>query len=750
MVLALRSFLHIDWLSRFAFGYTWQKGVSCAILTNMKLSFPVKTGSPRPFGATIVPGGVNFAIFSRNASCMHLCIFEQPGDGKAAFEISVCPTKHRTGDIWHIELVGLAAGALYAWRADGPFLPLEGHRFNRYKILIDPYAKAITGDFIWEVDAALGYVRGHPDSDLSFCETDDAAFMPKCIVIDDEDFDWQGDRPLNLPLRHAVLYEAHVRGLSAHPSSGAAHPGTYQGVIEMIPHLKELGITSLELLPVHEFDFFENKRQDPETGERLKQYWGYSTLAFFAPKGSYAATGARGQQVTEFKTMVRELHKQGIEVILDVVFNHTGEGNELGPTCSFRGLDNVIWYILDEKKRFYKNFSGCGNTLNCNHPVVRNFILDCLHYWVVDMHVDGFRFDLGSILGRDQRGLMLENPPVIEQIAEDPILRHTKIIAEAWDAGGAYQVGWFPGGRWAEWNDRFRDDVRRFWRGDDHQVGAFSTRLTGSSDLYLRDGRKPFHSINYITSHDGFTLWDLVSYNNKHNEANGETNQDGHPSNFSFNFGVEGPTDNLLVQWIRLRQSKNCLATLLLALGTPMMTAGDELGRTQNGNNNAWCQDNAISWIDYSLKQKQAGLFRFTRLLIEFRKSHTAFRRPDFFTGKGRSYNSKPDISWFDAFGKIPDWSKLERQLAARIDGSRADVAADRDDNDFYVMFNASIDAAPFCLASAAAGKKWFRVIDTGRDAPADFLEAGHEAALPSQGEYIVGPRSLVLLISKD
>ncbi|MBU0937016.1 MAG: glycogen debranching protein GlgX [Spirochaetes bacterium] len=713
----------------------------------MKESYTVKTGSPRPFGATVVPGGVNFAIFSRNASCMHLCIYDKADDGLASFEVSLCPVMHRTGDIWHIEILGLSAGALYAWRADGPFLPQEGYRFNRHKILIDPYAKAITGDFIWEVDAALGYVPGHADGDMSFCTEDDAALMPKCIVVDDEAFDWQGDRPLNLPLRHAVLYEAHVRGLSAHPSSGAKHPGTYQGVVEMIPYLRELGITSLELLPVHEFDYFENKRTNPETGERLKQYWGYSTLAFMAPKGSYAASGALGQQVTEFKTMVRELHKAGIEVILDVVFNHTGEGNEWGPTISFRGLDNPIWYMLEDNKRYYKNFSGCGNTLNCNHPVVRGFILDCLHYWVVDMHVDGFRFDLGSILGRDQRGHLLENPPVIEQIAEDPILRNTKIIAEAWDAGGAYQVGWFPGGRWAEWNDRYRDDLRRFWRGDDGMVGALSTRLTGSSDLYLRDGRKPFHSINYITSHDGFTLRDLVSYNEKHNEANGENNQDGHPANFGWNCGVEGPVADKNVEKLRLRQSKNFLASLLLSLGTPMLTAGDEIGRTQRGNNNAWCQDNELSWMDYALKDRNSELFRFARLLINLRKTHTTFRRPDFFTGKGRSYNSKPDISWYDEKGRVPEWGKLNHQLAARIDGTRADIAADRDDSDFFIMFNSGSTASSFILGPSAEGKEWYRLIDTGRDSPADFMESGQEADLVSQREYTVGPHCLVLLV---
>ncbi len=708
-----------------------------------------KPGSPRPFGANPVPGGVNFAIFSRNASCMHLCIYDKPEDSKASFEISLHPLQNKTGDIWHIELLGAQAGSLYAWRADGPYLPELGFRFNKNKILIDPYAKALTGDFIWNVDSALGYVRKDARKDLSFCPVDDAGLMPKCIVIDDDAFDWQGDRPLNLPLRHAVLYEAHLSSLSSHPSSGAMHPGTYEGVVEMIPHLKELGITSLELLPVHEFDMYENNRVNPETGEKLKQFWGYSTLAFFAPKGSYSASGAMGSQVTEFKTMVRALHAAGIELILDVVFNHSGEGSELGPTVSFRGLDNTIWYMLDEDKRYYKNFSGCGNTLNCNHPVVRNFILDCLHYWVVDMHVDGFRFDLGSILGRDQNGAMLENPPVIEQIAEDPILRHTKIIAEAWDAAGAYQVGWFPGGRWAEWNDRFRDDVRRFWRGDEAQLPAFTTRLTGSSDLYLRDGRKPFHSINYITSHDGFTLWDLLSYNGKHNEANGENGADGHPSNWSYNFGHEGETLDKSIIKIRRRQAKNLLTTLLLSIGTPMMVAGDEFGRTQGGNNNAWCQDNEISWIDWSYRRKNADLYRFTCMLIAFRKAHPAFRRPEFFTGKDSSHNAIPDISWFDPDGKSPVWEKSAKTIGARMDGSKADIVADRDDNDFFMMINAGTEALPFKLCSPPPAHAWFRVIDTGRESPEDFLAVGSELPIPCQSEYILSARSIVVLLSK-
>jgi glycogen operon protein len=406
--------------------------------------------------------------------------------------------------------------------------------------------------------------------------------------------------------------------------------------------------------------------------------------------------------------------------------------------------------MLDEDKRRYKNYSGCGNTLNCNHPVVRTLIRDCLHYWVVEMHVDGFRFDLGSILGRDQSGKLLENPPIIEGIAEDPILRHTKIIAEAWDAGGAYQVGWFPGGRWAEWNDRYRDDVRRFWRGDKGAAGALATRITGSSDLYLRDGRKPFHSINFITAHDGFTLNDLVSYERKHNERNGEENRDGSDANYSCNYGEEGPGRNAALEAVRNRQAKNFLSTLLLSIGTPMLLGGDEFRRTQGGNNNAYCQDNATSWSDWRYSAIHADLVRFTKGLIAFRMRHPAFRRPEFFTGKDASFNAAPDISWFDESGANPDWATIDDRIAARIDGSKADILADRDDNDFYLIYNAKDASAVFKIGEAPSGHLWCRAIDTSLPSPEDLCEAGKEPALNPQGEYAVAPRSFVLLISRS
>ena len=710
--------------------------------------YAVRPGRPLPLGAKVEPEGIGFSIFSRNAESMTLCIYGEAQQGEPIFQYRLDPRLNRTGDIWHVLVVGLKVGALYLWRADGPYLPRKGHRFNINKALVDPYAKALTGDFIWELPAARAFDPDSPEGDLSFSEVDDAPFMPKCVVVSDE-FDWQGDRPLNYPLRHCIIYETHVRGLSLHPSSGAVHPGSFRGVVEMAPRLKQLGVTSLELLPVQEFDEFENSRMDPGTGARLSNYWGYSTISFFAPKAGYSSSGARGEQVSEFKYMVRELHALGIEVILDIVFNHSAEGNELGPTLSFRGLDNRIYYMLDEDKRYYKNYSGCGNTLNCNHPVVRSFIIDCLHYWVAQMHVDGFRFDLGSILGRDQQGRLLENPPMIEQIAEDPLLRHTKIIAEAWDAGGAYQVGWFPGGRWAEWNDRYRDDVRRFWRGDSGSVRNFATRITGSSDLYLRDGRKPFHSINFVTAHDGFTLNDLVSYEHKHNEANAEGNRDGNDSNYSCNYGEEGPSRIAEIEAIRNRQVKNFLATLLLSIGTPMLLGGDEFRRTQRGNNNAYCQNNEISWYDWSMTETHAGILRFTAELAAFRMRHPALRRPEFFTGQDSDFNAIPDITWFDESGKSPDWARIERRIAARIDGSKADIIADRDDNDFFLIFNAAEESAVFKLCPAPLARRWYRVLDTSLPSSEDIVTPGNEVIVAPQSEYAVSPRSMVLLISK-
>ncbi|MDR1178617.1 MAG: glycogen debranching protein GlgX [Spirochaetaceae bacterium] len=705
----------------------------------------LETGKPLPLGAVPTGRGINFAVFSRYAASIILVLFESDKEDSPCREIVLNPGKNRTGDIWHCHIPGLKAGALYLYRADGPYIPEKGFRFNVHKALIDPYAKALTGLSCWDMKAASGYNAGGHYTDASFSFTDNIRNSPRCVVIDNE-FDWQDDRPLNYPLRHSILYETHVRGLTARAGSDVRHPGTYRGVIEKIPYFRKLGITSLEFLPIQEFNENEVTRSNPVTGKALTNYWGYSTVAFFAPKLSYSSDQSPGAAVREFKEMVRELHKAGLEVILDIVFNHTAEGSEMGPTISFRGLDNTVYYILDENKRYYRNYSGCGNTVNCNHPVLRSLILDCLRYWVVEMHIDGFRFDLGSILGRDQDGRIMEDPPVLQRIAEDPVLRHTKIIAEAWDAGGAYQVGWFPGGRWAEWNDRFRDDVRKYWRGDAETARHLATRLSGSSDLYLRDGRKPFHSINFFTSHDGFTLKDLVSYERKHNEENGEENRDGSDNNLSANYGTEGPSAPPLTEALREKIMKNFFATLLLSQGTPMMLGGDEFGRTQKGNNNAYCQNNDISWYDWSLPETNRNLFRFVRKMIAFRLHHPAFMRPEFYTGRDGNYNSIPDISWFDETGTTPDWGKLDRFLALRMDGSKAEIEADRDDNDFFIMFNASGGDQFFTIVPPAAGKTWLRAIDSSLPCPEDIIPEG--TALKSQSRYLVRAQSLAVLLS--
>ena len=737
-------------------------------------------------GAVVVPGGVNFSLFSRNATRVYLCFYRNSHDAKPAFELALDPASNKTGDVWHCLARGLGPGALYLWRVDGPFRPSEGHRFNVNRPLLDPYAKALT-DGSWELSSALAYDPDSPEADLSYSTGRDDSLVPKCVVLND-DFDWHGDSPLNYPLKDCVIYETHVRGLTRGLLAGPGpavqgyrprgyserdyttrrfanlpridHPGTYRGVAEMIDYFKDLGITSLELLPIHEFDSAERFRRNPKTGELLSNYWGYSPLAFFAPKATYAYVDGEPHleedpalQVREFKTMVRELHGAGIEVILDVVFNHTAEGNELGPTLSFRGIDNSIYYMLDADRRLYKNYSGCGNTLNCNHVVMRTLIQDCLRYWVVHMHVDGFRFDLGSILGRDSTGRLLENPPVIESIAEDPILRDTKIIAEAWDAGGAYQVGSFPGGRWAEWNDKYRDEVRRFWKGEPGSAVHLATRITGSSDLYLRDGRKPFHSINFITAHDGFTLNDLVSHSRKHNRENGEGNRDGADANWSMNFGVEGPASDPLVEARRSRQVKNFLATLLLSIGTPMLLGGDEIRRSQGGNNNAYCQDNATSWYDWSRIETSGELLHFCRELIHFRMKHSSFRRPEFYTGQDNDSNDLPDITWFDEKGRPPDWASLSLTLAAMIDGSKAEYAGaeslaasgETSDDDFYLMFNASPHPLHFIVPDHPRAVPWLPVIDTAATPPLDIRPDADR--LQACGSSIVlAPRSLVLL----
>ena len=703
-------------------------------------------GHPLPLGATIYDAHVRFSIFSRHAEQVWLMLFDKPEDATPSHQFVLDPAHNRTGDIWHIDVAGIGEGQLYLYRIQGAYQPELGHRFNSARGLIDPYARALTGPFNSDELDVCDPLPLTPDHPTHPATAPDLGTLPKCVVVSDE-FDWQGDRPLNRLLRQTIIYEAHVQGLTAHPSAGVDAAGTYQGVVELIPHFKELGVTAVELLPVHAFDH-ANSFINPITGSPLTNYWGYSPISFFAPEPCYSQSDSArhpGAAIREFKTMVRELHKANIEVILDVVYNHTGEGNHQGATISFKGIDNQIYYVLEDDKRYYKNFSGTGNTFSCNHPVVRDFILDSLRYWVTECHVDGFRFDLASILGRDQAGHLLEDPPLVERIAEDPILRNTKIIAEAWDAAGAYQVGAFPGRRWSEWNGRYRDDVRRFWRGEAGMLGPLATRLTGSSDLYGDNGRTPIHSINFLTSHDGFTLNDLVTYGRKHNLANGENNQDGDNDNHSDNLGVEGPTSDPKIEQLRVRRIKNFLATLMLSQGVPMLLAGDEFRRTQQGNNNAYAQDNEISWIDWTFKQTHAGVYRFTREVIAFRKRHPIFYRPHFFQG-GRG--TSIDIQWFSPTCSEPDWGPDSRTLMCLIDGHAELIGENRSDDDALLMFNAGFEAIPFRLPAAPYGKTWLRIIDTAQAPPNDIQPETEAKPLQNQQTYYVQAQSMVVLLS--
>ena len=701
-------------------------------------------GSPLPFGAKLRGSGVNFSILSRNAVSVTLVLFRTTEPGIEFEEIILDPGTNKTGDIWHVWVDGIKEGQLYGYRIDGPYDPLNGFRFNRNKLLLDPHTRAVTGNFQWNLSDARGYDQSSPMKDLSFSEKDSIPGAPKCIVIA-EDFR-TFEKPIKRPLKDTVIYELHVKGFTYHDSSNSANKGTFKGLTEKIPYLKELGVTAVELMPIHEFDEDENVNINPVTGERLKNYWGYSTISFFAPKGRYSSAGSMGEQFYECKQMILKFHEAGIEVILDVVFNHTAELNHLGPTLCFRGIDNSVYYMLDEDKRFYKNFSGCGNTFNCNHPIVREFIISCLKYWVIEMDVDGFRFDLASILGRDMNGNMLSNPSLIERIEEDSILRDTKIIAEAWDAAGAYQVGDFPG-RWAEWNGKYRDDVRRFWRGDENTIGYFATRLTGSADLYQPNQKSPLYSINFITCHDGFTLNDLVSYNEKHNIQNGEDGRDGENSNLSFNFGFEGSCSDEEIEVVRNRQIKNFIATLFLSQGVPMLLAGDEFRRTQKGNNNAYCQDNEISWVDWLFLEKHNDIFRFTKMIIQFRKAHPILRSDSFF--KGIAYNDipDPDVTWHGTEVGEPDWGVASHVIACLLNGRYASCSNNCEDNDIYIAFNASKEDRDFMIPEAPSGRKWLLAIDTSKQSPDDILDKANQILFP-ENCYPVKSLSTVVLIS--
>jgi isoamylase len=603
----------------------------------------VRRGRPHPVGVAVNSEGARFSVFSRNATRVWVALFENVGDSAPCWEVELDRREHRTGDIWSVFVAHVPRGAYYMFRMDGPHDPLTGHRFDPNVYLLDPYARAFAG------------------------EAHDGTMKSVAAPLD---FEWHGATPPRIPMNETIIYEAHVRGMTRHASAGVADAGTYRGLIAKLPYLQSLGVTAIELLPVQEMGEDRLGRCSIGSGEELTNYWGYSSIGFFAPASRYAVSCCGWEQVSEFQELVTAIHDAGMEVILDVVFNHTSEGNERGPTMCFRGLDNAIYYMLGPHGD-YLNYSGCGNTFNCNHPLVRDFILDCLRYWVSNMHVDGFRFDLASILGRDESGHLMENPPLISRIAEDPVLRDAKLIAEAWDAGGAYQVGSFGNFRWAEWNGRYRDDVRRYWRGDLGTRSAFALRLTGSPDLYARGDRSPAHSINFVTAHDGFTLRDLVSYKHKHNWLNGEGNRDGSDENFSFNCGVEGDTARPEVLAQRLKMQKNFIATLFLSLGVPMLLGGDEFGRTQRGNNNAYCQDNDVSWVDWTLLESHAELLEFTRAMIAFRKQHPALRRDRFFVGgKTDSVGVRyEDITWIaPSRERTLDWQGQETALACLID----------------------------------------------------------------------------------
>ncbi len=690
------------------------------LLDAVTTDFAVQRGRPLPFGVSNQAGDVNFAVFSRHATALSLVLF-RPGDLEPMMEFPLDPKINRTGDVWHICLQGLVAGFEYGYRVarvtddDSPV-----HRFDDQQVLLDPYARAVSGPSLWRAATRKASQAGNW----------------RGLLVDDN-FDWEFDQPLNHHLADSVIYEMHVRGFTRHDSANVAHPGSFRGIIEKIPYLQKLGITAVELLPVTEFDEADNYRKNPLTGESLHNFWGYHPLSFFAPKAAYAVAMTVGAQVNEFKEMVKALHAAGIEVILDMVFNHTGEGNEEGRTLSLRGLDNNVYYILDQKSGNYANYSGCGNTVNCNHPVVRDLIIDALCYWVTEMHVDGFRFDLASILGRGSNGEVLTNPPLLERIAGNPVLANTKLIAEAWDAAGLYQVGTFPNfGRWAEWNGKFRDDIRRFVRGDKGMVPVLATRLSGSSDLYQDNGRAPYHSINFVTSHDGFTLADLVSYKTKHNEANGEYGADGDDNNFSANYGVEGPSDDPTISTLREQQLRNFATLLILAHGVPMLLAGDEMSRSQKGNNNGWCQDNEISWLNWTNLERNRDQFQFFRNLIAFRQHH-ALLRPRHFEGEE---NGERSLAWHGTrLGKV-DWSEKSHSLGMHLQGHR-------DEAEIYLITHAAEEAAYFALPTSNKQAPWRRFVDTALVVEQASCVPGEELEVADQLSYLVQGRSVVVLV---
>ena len=684
-------------------------------------------GRPHPLGAWPDAGGVNFSVFSEHGTGVELLLFEHHDSPEPYQVIRLDPETNRTFHFWHVYVKLLPPGAFYAFRVDGPWAPEEGHRFNRNKVLLDPYARGNTNT-TFDRAAACG-----PE--------DNVATSLRSVVVDTANYDWEGDRPLERPMSESVIYEMHVRGFTASASSGVAHPGTFSGVIEKIPYLQDLGITAVELMPVFDFDEKEVIRNSPVTGQPLTNYWGYDPYAHFAPQSAYCIDPSAGSQLTEFRDMVKALHRAGIEVILDVVFNHTTEGNHQGPTLSFRGLDNSVYYFLvPGDRQYYMDYSGCGNTFNANHPIVEKFILECLYFWVTECHVDGFRFDEGSILSRGPDGSPMRFPPVVWEIELAEVLANTKVIAEAWDAAGLYQVGLFPGARWAEWNGRFRDDVRRFVRGDPGVVAGVASRIAGSADIYQAAGELPVNSVNFVTAHDGFTLNDVVSYNEKHNEANGEGNRDGVNDNMSWNCGVEGETDDPAVEELRVRQIKNFATILFLSQGVPMLLSGDEIRRTQRGNNNGYCQDNELTWFDWDLAEKNRDLFRFFKLIIDLRKRQSFLKRNAFFSGRPTD-RGLPDIMWHGCAVGAPGWNDPNSHVLAFT------VAGRGDEPDLHVMMNMDGQDLSFDLPTIE-GRRWYRVADTAAQAPDDIVESGKEK-LVRASSYVVRSHAVVVLIAK-
>ena len=685
------------------------------------MSSAKRTGRNFSLGATIDDSGANFSLFSRSASGLELLLFDSEDDIQPERAISFDPVTDRTYYYWHKFVPDVEPGQIYGYRAKGPSDPSSGMRFDPAKILLDPYGRAVV--------VPKNYCR-----DCACKEGDNAATAMKSVVVDPRAYDWEGDEPLHRPWSRTIIYEMHVRGFTRHPSSEVSEEkrGTFAGLVEEIPYLQQLGITAVELLPVFQFD-----AQDCPVG--LVNYCGYAPVSFFAPHQAYSSCRDRIGPIEEFRDMVKALHRAGIEVILDVVFNHTAEGDHNGPTLSFRGLDNTAYYILESDRSRYANYSGTGNTLNANHPIVRRMILDSLRHWAVEMHVDGFRFDLASILSRDSSGQVMPNPPVLWDIESDPALAGTKLIAEAWDAAGLYQVGSFIGDSWKEWNGRFRDDVRSFLRGDEHSVNRFADRLVGSPEIYGHKDREPEQSINFVTCHDGFTLNDLVSYNQKHNEANGENNLDGANDNRSWNCGAEGPTDAPVIERLRGRQIKNFLTITMLSLGVPMILMGDEVRRTQHGNNNAYCQDNETSWFDWTLVTKHVELHRFVKLLIARR-----LLRDDEHERRRVSLNQlmrQANKAWHGVKLGQPDWSDCSHSIALSAEIRKQGLM-------FHLIVNAYWEQLDFELpAPSNSSTTWRRWIDTSLDMPDDIVE--WQTASPISGSvYRTGPRSVTVLFA--